>query len=402
MFNVAPKPKVLYLCSRLPGVVQSGLDLRIQGQILSFLTFCDVSVLGLNGREDAFDERIQSWQSPNDPVVAKPIDAETGAKAVSRGGNPFASRYSLRTASKLLKEISVFQPDYLVVSRIDLSVYLDDISKVFSGNLILDLDESVASTGPSIQKVMAHPGQALVFKAFAKRVQEVEQETFGRVDQIWVSSEVERERTIASCPSISSKVFTVPNSIPVNRYSDAGSSLRDHESLIYPASFAYEPSLDAARLLIDELMPILPELTLKFVGTHIPDWMSQNAQKNISVEGPVADIVPYLHAAGALVVPLRAGGGTRLKVIEALASGLPIVSTSFGVEGLGLRAGRDYLEAEYPSQFATKIRELLSNPELYKSLSSRGIKTAEENFSIESLARLLFKLLASNSQMELN
>ena len=397
MSNFSNRRRVLYFCSRLPGVVQSGLDLRVQGQILSLLPTCQVSVFGLNGHGSKFDERIHSWQSSKDSTVSQQIDAEAGIKALSLGGHPFASRYSEQTASELRQEILNFKPDHVILSRIDLSVYIGVISRVFSGQLILDLDESVESTGPSILNVMKHPGQGLVFKTFCNRVREAEEDSISKVDQVWVSSKVERAKVMSTFDLVSSKVWTVPNSVLVEAYSPNPEVSRNANTLIYPASFAYEPSVHAARFLINDLMPMVPELRLKFVGSHIPSWMKEAATGNISVEGPVANIVPYLQASSALVVPLKAGGGTRLKVIEALASGLPIVSTAFGVEGLGLTKGEDYLEAETPQEFAEQCRELLSNDHLAQKLSKRGLETAKQEFSINSLERVTFSLISSGA-----
>lgn len=396
MSDLSTRHRVLYFCSRLPGVIQSGLDLRVQGQILSLLVSCQVSVFGLNGNGKKFDERIHSWQSSKDPAVSQQIDAEAGIKALSLGGHPFASRYSEQTVAELKQEIRSFQPSHIILSRIDLTVYLDVIRQMFGGQIILDLDESVESTGPSILSVMTHPGQGLVFKTFCNRVKEAEEDSIGKVDQVWVSSKVEMDRVKSTFNSFSSKVWTVPNSVLVEAYAPDQGFVRNANTLIYPASFAYEPSVHAAKFLINELMPIIPELKLKFVGSHIPDWMKEAATGNISVEGPVANTIPYLQSSSALVVPLKAGGGTRLKVIEALASGLPIVSTAFGVEGLGLTKGEDYLEAETAQEFAEQCRELLSNEHLAQKLSQRGLITAK-NFSINSLEKLTFSLISGGA-----
>jgi len=398
VINFSIRHRVLYFCSRLPSTIQSGLDLRVQGQILALLQFCEVSVFGLNGMGKQFDSRIHSWNSSKNPGVSQQLDAQAGIRALAKGGHPFEARFSDETAEELRQEILRFKPDHLVLSRIDLSIYLGVIKETFSGNLILDLDESVASTGPSISRIITHPGQGLVFKAFCKRVQEIEEETLRQVDQVWVSSQVELERVKLTFNSIAPQVTLVPNSIMVEAYAPDPDVPREKNTLIYPASFAYEPSLDAASFLINELMPLMPNVKLKFVGSHIPEWIRNAASKDISVEGPVANMIPYLQSSGALVVPLKAGGGTRLKVIEALASGLPVVSTPFGVEGLGLTPGEDYLEADTVSEFAETCLELLSNEDLSKRLSKRGIETSREMFSTGSLEKLTYGLLSTGAQ----
>jgi len=387
---------VLYFCSRLPSTVQSGLDLRVKGQITALLNFANVSVFGLAGKGKCFDSRIRSWKSSNNEKVSDPIDAMAGMSALNSGNHPFASRFSEETAEELRQEIRSHKPSFVIISRIDLSVYLGVIKEEFRGQVILDLDESVVSTGQSILGILKHVGQALVFRAFSESIQKVERATTEEVDQVWVSSVVEKNRLMSSYPELSQetpKISVIPNCVAVEKYTVDLGIQRSTDTLIYPASFAYEPSLDAAKFLMEEVMPILPNVKLKFVGSHLPSWIKDQGARNISSEGPVSDIVPYLQSAAALVVPLRAGGGTRLKVVEALASGLPVVSTEFGVEGLGLVSGRDYLMADSASDFRDRCLELISDPNLSEDLSKRGKETARLHFSTISLEQELTKLL---------
>jgi len=386
--SLGDRPRVLYFCSRLPSTIQNGLDLRVRGQMTALLEFCELAVFALNGKGLKFDDRITSWRSSDNPDVSKVIDTTVGMAVLKGGGHPFSPRFSEETASELSEEIRSFRPSHIVISRIDLTVYLEVIKREFDGVIILDLDESAASTGPSILKVLNNPGQALVFRTLSERVAALELEVLPEVDQVWVSSEVERQRVISIAQSESKSspsLLLVPNCVLVEDYSKGSSNDRAGDTIIFPASFAYEPSLDAARFLIDEVMPLLPEITLLLVGSHIPLWMTNLDRANIRCEGPVASMVPYLHSSSATVIPLRAGGGTRLKAIESMATGIPVISTSFGVEGLGLTPGTDYLEAHTTEEFASHIRSVLSNQNLSRNLASNGRAIVAERFSTQSL-----------------
>ena len=392
MTLLSSKKRILYFCSRLPSNVQGGLDLRVRGQISAMLSFAEVSVFALNGHGQPFDSRINSWRSSKNASVSRGIDALAVMASLREGGNPFESRFSEETVTELRNEIYLHSPDLIVLSHIDLTVYLSAIKEKFFGEIILDLDESITSTSPTILKLMKHPGQKVVFKAFCNRVELIEKEVLSVVDQIWVSSELERKKLLAHYGVLNQKfsiISVMPNCISVEAYTSTEIHLRNKDTIIFPASFAYEPNLDASRFLISELMPILPEKKLKFVGSHLPTWMIESQTENISCEGPVKDIAPFLQAANVLVVPLRGGGGTRLKVIEALAAGLPIVSTGFGVEGLDLIPMKDYLHAESAIEFATQIHKITSNNELAIDLSERGKATAKNRFSIEFLEGLI-------------
>lgn len=386
------KLKVLYFCSRLPGTIQGGLDLRVRGQITGLLGISSVSVFALTGNSPSFDSRIQSWHSSHDEEISLPISPLEVLQTLKQGNHPFAHKFSTQTAQELKHEIRRFEPDYVIMSRIDLCVYLDAIRDTFDGQIILDLDESVISRSSSILGIITSKGHALALRLFSESVWNLEVATINEVDQVWVSSEIERQRIIdrsTTSTQVSEKVSVIPNSIDIEKYTPTGSLENFSNTVIFPGFFAYEPNIDAAKFLIDEIMPLIPSVHLKIIGSHIPDWIRNAEKDNVTVLGPVVDIVPHLHAARALVVPLRAGAGTRLKVIEALAAGLPVVSTPFGVEGLGLLPQTDYLEAQTAEEFTDACRMLLSNPELSTALSKRGKETALRKFSIPSLEIVL-------------
>jgi polysaccharide biosynthesis protein PslH len=395
--RLSSTPRVLYFCARLPSNIQNGLDLRIRGQMTALLDFCELSVFALNGKGHRFDDRIDSWRSSENTDVAKTIDTTVGMVALRDGGHPFAPRFSEQTAKEFTEQIRAFEPSHIIVSRIDLTVYLEVIKQWFEGVLILDLDESAASTGPSILKLLKNPGQALIFRTLSERVKAIEQSVFAEFDHVWVSSEVEHRRvtTLTQCKQGETPILSVvPNCVPVELYFEGTDIPRQAGTIVFPASFAYEPSVNAARFLINELMPLLPEVKLKFLGSHIPAWMKEASSAQITIEGPIADMVPYLKEASASVIPLRAGGGTRLKAIESLAAGLPIVSTEFGVEGLGLVTDQDYLRAETAHEFAHQIRKITCNPDLAERLSLNGQEIARKRFSSGSLKVSLQALIS--------
>jgi glycosyltransferase involved in cell wall biosynthesis len=108
------------------------------------------------------------------------------------------------------------------------------------------------------------------------------------------------------------------------------------------------------------------------IGRDPPgDIAALNGSSGIEVTGSVPDVKPYLAEAAALVVPLDAGGGTRLKILEAFAAGLPVVSTAVGIEGIAAAGGVHFLQAERPN-IAQAILDLVNNPERGKQLAEKA------------------------------
>jgi glycosyltransferase involved in cell wall biosynthesis len=187
-------------------------------------------------------------------------------------------------------------------------------------------------------------------------------------------------------------VVTVPNVVNTDHYPLAS---RDRiGALVYPALFTFPPNEEAARILVEDVMPLLPSMTLTLVGSGDLAWLGDFDRQRIRVTGPVPDVVPYLTNAWAMPIPLRVGGGTRLKAIEGLAAGLPIISTAKGVEGLGLEPDRDFLRGEEPREFCAQVERLRDEPEVAEGLIRRGRDTVRERFSLEAATRSITDALA--------
>jgi glycosyltransferase involved in cell wall biosynthesis len=123
-----------------------------------------------------------------------------------------------------------------------------------------------------------------------------------------------------------------------------------------------------------------PNVIFDVVGARPPQEITNLGGEGtgINVAGYVNDPTPYLEQTGVMVVPLRAGGGMRVKILNALAQGLPIVSTSLGCEGIAVTHGQDILIADGPHDFAEGVLRLLENPDFATQLGRNGRHLAEQ------------------------
>ena len=149
-------------------------------------------------------------------------------------------------------------------------------------------------------------------------------------------------------------------------------------SLIFVGPLTYTPNRLAVKWLIDRVLPKLieriPEAELLVVGDPAGLAVAHGEMRGVRFTGWVPDVTPFYRTAGVAVTPLHSGGGTRLKVVEALARRVPLVSTSFGCEGLGLLAGEEMLVADEPDEFAAACASILEDPQLRQSLVSAGVE----------------------------
>ena len=153
---------------------------------------------------------------------------------------------------------------------------------------------------------------------------------------------------------------------------------------IYAGHFGYRPNQHAARELALEVLPLLrrrvPEAVLAIVGRDAGPELRRLAGPAVEVTGEVPEMLPHLRRARATIVPLRSGAGTRVKVLEAMAAGVPVVSTRFGVAGIDVRDGEHVLLAETPAEIAEAAARLASDDALCLALAQRARRLVERRF----------------------
>ena len=171
-------------------------------------------------------------------------------------------------------------------------------------------------------------------------------------------------------------------------------------NLLLTGTLGYYPNLDACLWLVREIMPrvraLVPNAVLTLVGGPVPAELAHIDREatGVHVVGPVPDVRPYLEAADLFVVPLRLGGGIRLKALESLASGLPMVATPLAVEGVGVAERRLALLANDADGIAAAVERGLSDLPLRQRLVIEGRKHVEEHFDFDRIAETFRATLA--------
>lgn len=171
--------------------------------------------------------------------------------------------------------------------------------------------------------------------------------------------------------------------------------------LVFVGSMDWLPNVDGVLYFAREILPLIrkhrPETTLAIVGRTPPPSITElaSADPRIQVTGTVPDIRPYLWNSAVSIVPLRIGGGTRLKIYEAMAAQIPVVSTTIGAEGLSVNPPDDIRIADAPDAFATRCLELLASPETRVAVSRAAWQMVNSHFSWEQVARAFEKIMQS-------
>src|SRR5205814_3692637 len=184
--------------------------------------------------------------------------------------------------------------------------------------------------------------------------------------------------------------LVVPNGVDVDTFRPT-TEARDPNSIVFVGVMHYRPNVDAALYFAREILPHLlrkrPDLTFTIVGGGPPDELCRLASRNVVITHRVPDTRPYVARASAGVIPLRMGSGTRLKVLEGLAMGCPLVSTSVGCEGIEIQDDDHLLVADDPVEFARSVLRVLDDQVLASRLGRNGRALVEARYSWPSVLR---------------
>ena len=178
----------------------------------------------------------------------------------------------------------------------------------------------------------------------------------------------------------------------------APTDISARDTVLFVGGFAHAPNIDAALVLVQEIMPIvwqeLPDVPLFVVGNAPPAEIRALANDRVTITGYVPDLAPYYARARVSANPLRYGAGLKGKVVSSLAAGVPVIGTRIANEGIGLEDGREALFGETPAELASHIIRLFRDDALAAEMGRRGQELIRDRFS---QARTVHAILASVS-----
>jgi glycosyltransferase involved in cell wall biosynthesis len=307
------------------------------------------------------------------------------------------ARHAREISLSLSEFARSFKPDITIVEN-----WLDAFPACLSGvggKIVVDAHnvESVLQS----QMLRSTKSALLVARSYVRWffARGIERRLFETADDVWLTSQddVARLRTITKRP-VPCRV--IPNAIDVARYDVVRSGAmhavsavpQQAHSICYIGLFRHPPNKQAAHLLIDEILPKLrerfPDARLVLVGRDPTEKMLHAAQRDagIVVTGSVADTRSYLAACDLTVIPLTTGGGTRLKILEAFAAGVPVVSTPVGAEGLEVRDGEQLLIRDTVEGLVEASTAIWEDRARAMALAARAYVLVDGNYSAHAIA----------------
>lgn len=235
-----------------------------------------------------------------------------------------------------------------------------------------------------------------------KKLERLERDVLNRYDAVVVMSRLESDHLRALVPAKQAqKITVIENGVDVNCYRPRSSSL-ECDQVVFTGLMSWGPNVDGIQWFLQEIWPRVlqkrPAAQLKIVGADPAMEVYTAAMQfphSVDVTGRVDEVIPFINDADVVVAPLRLGGGTRLKILEAAAMQRPIVATTVAAEGLeGLRDGEQLLLRDTPPAFADAVVQLLEDKNCSRRLAAAAREVAEEQYDWPLLGDKFEKLLS--------
>jgi glycosyltransferase involved in cell wall biosynthesis len=325
-------------------------------------------------------DRFFSWPATKNGKLTQVMGVLGSLPASTASDRSDAGRTIV--AAELAKKPNVVVADF-PHSAVLLPARLQPASVMFTHNLEAEILERHAALATGWRK--------LIWVREARKMDRFERRTLKRFDSVVAVSE--RDET----------QLAKRYSLPVVRRIETGVDLEFHayqapraegKVAVFAGAMDSRSNIDGIEFLLRAVWPrvhaVRPEAQMLIAGRNPPPALVAEAKlsgTNWHFTGSVADIRPYLHAGDVSLIPLRVGSGTRLKAFEAIASGLPVVSTTLGVEGLGLVPGEHYLAADTDAEFADAILALLADTPRRAAMAQAGRALLEARYSWTVIAR---------------
>jgi glycosyltransferase involved in cell wall biosynthesis len=310
-------------------------------------------------------------------VVLEPLGASRArrylriALATARG-RAFQEVYffSSAAARRFRDELAAEPPDVIVAGELYTYPY---VPAALRSRTVLDCYNVELRRVEAMARTLWPRPRGIVARLQRAPVRRLEERAVRSVGGVLAVSESERLHFESLAPG---RTTLVPNGVDCESLRPRG-TLPAQPSFLFLGSLGYSANLDSARYLLREILPRVrrSDAGMTLVGGKPPDQLrteAADAPLRVEVTGLVPSTEPYFERSRFLVVPLRFGGGTRLKILESLARGVPVLTTSIGCEGLDLTPGREIMVADDPAEFAGSIDRLLEDDELCTSLSRYG------------------------------
>lgn len=380
--------RILCLTSRLPYPPYRGDRLRAYHFIKQFASEHEVTLISFiadKSEKENVDALLQFCREVH--IIPKHFGSSAATAAINLWRRiPLQVLYYRSAEMRRLVDhvINLNDFDLVYIHLFRMAPYIQNNSDIYR---VMDLTDVISS---EIEKSLPFRPfhQRLLYRWEYSRIERFERQLADSFEETWLVSESDRLLLSAKCPA--ANIRTVPNGVDFESlHPESGPEVPN--SLVFVGHMGVFHNIDAAKYLVNEILPLvrksLPEVRLNIVGAEPGQAvLGLGSVEGVTVSGFVPNLNEALNKASIFVAPLRFAAGLQNKVLEAMAAGRPVVTTSIVNEGLGARPNRDLIVADEADDIAQKIISLLQDSKQRKELGESGFSFVRQRFSWQTVA----------------
>ncbi len=300
---------------------------------------------------------------------------------------------------KINELVNRYDFDVIDIEDSNMGLYLEAIPESLHKKCVLTFHDVIYKKMESIYNLETRLPSKLRMGLYSRMMARWEPFYMQKFGCCVTVSEPDRQLLLAKNPNL--RIEIVNNGIDTRSFQPLPYDSSNH-TLLFVGNMNYLPNIDAMELFCQQILPLvkksIPDVKLTIVGLNPVPKVMALAGDGITVIKNARDLVPHYQQSAVSVVPLRGGGGTRLKILESMALGRPVVSTTIGCEGLEVHDGEHLFIADDPLSFANRIIKLLKDSDTRKGMIKRGRLLVEKVYDWDVIAKKLLKVYSSLAQ----
>jgi glycosyltransferase involved in cell wall biosynthesis len=399
--------RILFLANRIPFPIRDGQARRTYHILRGLAETHEVHLLSLyESPQEAEPETVRHLQGFCErvemlPAPSKNLSLAMGARLLRSlvSTHPYTiwRHYSAEYATRVRAQLEATPFDVVHCDILPMAYAIRKGDAPFCA--LTDHDVSYLKA-ERLASQRRNPAARLFIQYEALKLKRLERRIFRHADLVITVSDLDREILAGLCPGC--RFAVVENGVDVSAFVPDPAAVEPNV-LVWVGGFHHYANYEAMRFFLEDIYPGIKraheQVRLYIVGPGVPDRLTRliSGDASITVTGYVEDPVPYIQRAAVFIAPILSGGGTKLKVLEAMAAGKAIVSTSLGVEGIEGRDTEHYLVADRPELFSQRVVELLGDGDLRQRLGANARKVAEEKYDWRIICEKMNRLYTDAS-----
>ncbi len=380
--------KILQVCSKtpLPPIDGGSIAMNI---LTTGLLKCghDVHVLAISTPKHLVDEKLIDKQLFEKTNYAS-VFIDTSVKPLNAFVNLFSNQsyniirfYSKEFENVLIKTLSKNRYDIIHMETLWVAPYIDVIRKHSIAKVVLRSQNIEYLIWERLATDCSNPIKKWYLKLLAKRLKKYEYDVLNKFDGIAAITDIDAthyKKMGASIP-----IIHAPFGIDLEKYA-LDQSLTEYPSIFHIGAMDWMPNSDGIKWFLNSVWNKVnerhPSVKLYLAGRHMPEWLMKVNQPNVVIEGEVPDAQKFINSKAIMIVPLASGGGMRVKIIEGMALGKTIITTSVGSEGIAYEDEKNILVANTAEEFVKAIDKCLADKIFYDLMGYNARKLIEQKY----------------------